>query len=71
MCFYAVPESDLAFTDYVARLKVDPEGSGSRVTWSSQFGIDGDGNVARTTEATLRNIYARGLRSIADHFSGG
>ena len=68
MYSYTVFESSVAFTDYFAQLKVDPEGPGSRVTWSSRFGIDGDETVAREVEDNVRNLYTKGLKSIADYF---
>ncbi len=67
MYSYKILEAPLPVVDYVAQLQVDSEGRGSRVTWSSRFGVDGDEQAIREA---IRGIFTGGLQSIADYFSG-
>ena len=56
----------LPIANYKARIQVDPEGAGCRVTWSSEF--DAEGAPASEAEAAIRGIYEAGFENLKKMF---
>lgn len=64
---YRIVSSPLPVADYVSRLSVSADGSGSRVTWQSSFAPKGD-TPAADAERTIRGVYRDGLDAAAKLF---
>lgn len=56
----------LPIANYKARIQVDPEGAGCRVTWSSEF--EAQGAPASEAEAAIRGIYEAGFENLKKMF---
>ena len=67
MYSYKILEAPLPVVDYVGQLSVQPEGAGSRVTWSANFGVDGN---EQEIQEVVRGVFSGGLGAVADYFSG-
>ncbi len=67
MYSYKILEAPLPVVDYVAQFSVQPEGAGSRLSWSANFGVDGN---EQEIQEVVRGVFSGGLQAVAQHFSG-
>ena len=61
---YAILQSPLPVSGYKSTLKVAPEGSGSKLTWTGSFQAKGAPDAK--AEEVIGGIYDAGLKGIAD-----
>ena len=66
---YRILESPLPVRNYVSRLKIEPLGKHSRVTWSSQFEAKA-GVGAAQARRTIAGIYTGGFEALKKRFGG-
>ena len=64
---YAILEGPLPVASYRSEIAAEPEGEGTRLTWTGSF--DAEGAAPEEAEAVIRGIYRSGLDAIAA--SGG
>lgn len=64
---YAITASPLPIREYVSELRVEPDGQGARVTWSSTFEALAE---REAMEALLHGVYESGLGAVKAHFEG-
>ena len=65
---YSIVQAPFPVTDYLATLRVEAQGDGSRVTWSGQFtplGIS-----AEAAQELFAGVYQGGLAALRSHFPG-
>ena len=60
---YAILEGPLPVAGYTSELAAEPEGEGTRLTWSGSF--EAEGATEGEAEAVIRGIYRSGLDAIA------
>ncbi len=66
---YRIIESPLPVHNYVSKLKIEPMGAHSRVTWSSQFEAN-DGVSAADAKGAIAGIYTGGFDALKKQFGG-
>ena len=65
---YSIVQAPFPVTDYLATLRVEAQGDGSRVTWSGQFtplGIS-----VEAAQELFAGVYQGGLAALRSHFPG-
>ena len=60
---YAILEGPLPVASYRSEIAAEPEGEGTRITWTGSF--DAAGATDAEAEAAIRGIYRSGLDAIA------
>ena len=60
---YVILDGPLPVADYRSEIAAEPEGDGTRITWSGEFRAAGA--TAPESEAVIRGIYRSGLDAIA------
>ncbi|MEM7668423.1 MAG: SRPBCC family protein [Pseudomonadota bacterium] len=70
-CTYAILESPMPLTDYVATLRLTPVTEGERtfIEWSAEFDCDPD-NEADLIEGIGTNVFQGGFDALKRHFGG-
>lgn len=59
---YTITESPLPVAGYISEIRVEGEGAGARVTWSSRFTASGAGDD--DARAAIAGIYEAGLDTV-------
>ena len=68
-CTYALLQSPMAVTDYVATLRLTPVTDGPRtfIEWSAEFSCE-PGNEDALTDAIAQNVFRTGFDALKRHF---